>query len=151
MKKFVLFFSLLLVTGLLAINHADALNNQKDNGNKSVVTTVEWTDYWQPIYCNGVMIDYLTGTVTVHNIELYKNGINIGGNSHVYGEVTSNNGTGEVFKLHENDKGDWIQGTVTWHFNLKGNMGSHYIGSMTWDLVTGEITVHKAMCVGNKK
>ena len=33
--------------------------------------SVEFTgtfDYWQPVYCNGVQIDYLTGTTTYSGI-----------------------------------------------------------------------------------
>jgi hypothetical protein len=110
-------------------------------------------DYWQPVYCNGVQIDYLTGTTTYSGIEHYKNGVAIFQNYHNRGEVTSTI-TKEVFNVIETDKVFQLDQNsnftfCTWHFNLKGDQGSHYLGSMTWDLITGTMTVDKFVCVDN--
>jgi len=99
-----------------------------------------------------VEVDYLYGVVNNHYIFHFKDGIIIGANNHVFGEVTSG-ATGEVFTIHENDKFDYIQGIGTWHFNLVGNEGTHYIGAMTWDMINDpffeDIIVNKAVCPGN--
>jgi hypothetical protein len=110
-------------------------------------------DYWQPVYCNGVQIDWLTGTTIYSGIEHYKDGVAIFQNYHNRGEVASGI-THEVFKVIETDKVFQLDQnsnftTCIWHTNLKGDQGSHYLGTMTWDLITNIITVDKFVCVDN--
>ena len=103
-----------------------------------------WDGYWQPVYCDGVLVDDLSGTVTAHNIEFYRDGFMVSAIMHYYGQVVSLR-TGEVFKLNEIDKADNIDGNVTWHFNLNGDKGNHYIGWMRWDFVNDPVPL-KAQC-----
>jgi len=65
------------------------------------------------------------------------------------GKVTATGG--EEFKIHEKDVAVPDEnGTVYWHFNLKGNQGSHFVGRMIWDSVAGAMIIEKAICPGNK-
>jgi hypothetical protein len=77
------------------------------------------------------------------------------GNCHASGVAISEK-TGKVFTVKEKDFKQfypWL--AVTWSFNLNGNQGNHYIGTMTWDVVNdpnGEnFTVDKLVCVENGK
>ena len=98
------------------------------------------------LYCEGLVIDHLIGAPTITEIQFYEDGNLIGWVNHYDGEATSEK-TGEVFTIHENDKTRGfnntqpiIIGTTAWHFNLKGNMGHHYVGSMSFNWETGQDT-----------
>jgi hypothetical protein len=41
--------------------------------------------------------------------------------------------TGEVFKLNYKEKDNYEDLVTTWHFNLRGDMGTHLIYSITWE------------------
>ena len=142
--------SLCLVMGI-AITQLSA-QSDKGLGNKTLIETVVW-DYWQPVYCNGLEVDYLFGEVNARSISVFKNGILVKSMWHSYGNVTSD-ATGEVFTLLENSKTNIMTLISTWHFTLKGNEGTHYLGSMTWDQINDpnflDITVNRASCPGNK-
>jgi hypothetical protein len=107
-------------------------------------------EYWQPVYCEG-MEDYLTGSTIFSGIQHYnKDGIVIWQNFHNRGTAVSEK-TGELFNVEETDKQNPDIIYVNWSFNLKGDQGSHYLGSMTFDWASGEITVNKFVCVVNGK
>jgi hypothetical protein len=150
MKKLSIFLVLALL--LVLFSSIVMAQSQKALDNRTVVIPGTWPGYWQPIYCNGEMVDYLYGEVSNHMIMHFKNGENIRNNIHVFGQVTSG-ATSEVFTVHENDKVDNLTGIATWHFNLVGNEGTHYIGAMTWDMINDpffeDIVVNKAVCPGN--
>jgi hypothetical protein len=78
----------------------------------------------------------------------YKDGILIKAYEHAFGEVQSNKPPYEVFKVSENGKDDVNAETSTWHFNLIGDYGTHYIGAMTWNWITNETTVDRFVCLG---
>jgi hypothetical protein len=107
-----------------------------------------WAGYWQPVYCNDVLVDYLSGTINQHIVFFYKDGILIKAYEHAFGEVQSNKPPYEVFKVSENGKDDVNAETSTWHFNLIGDYGTHYIGAMTWNWITNETTVDRFVCLG---
>ena len=132
------------------------LSAQTSQNNYSEVTIWEWSGYWQPVYCNGNLVDELTGTLTVHTVDHVIKGVWTSLVSHVYGEVTSNY-TDEVFTNHEVGKGYPPLTLDTWHFNLIGNYGTHYIGSMKldygdyFDPSDDILTVDKLVCLDNRK
>ncbi|MEN8115821.1 MAG: hypothetical protein ABFS16_02520 [Bacteroidota bacterium] len=104
--------------------------------------------YWTPVFCDGEMVDYLeNGEIRIHFVyRLFKKGDLIFKEiDQIKGTVTSR--SGEVFKIRETDKwsyaGQWI---VTWKYNLIGNQGTHYIGTLTYNYATGELTVGKTVC-----
>ena len=124
--------------------------NGKD-GTGAVTFTSVWDGYWQPVYCNGVNVDNLTGTVTQHFVQIFKAGVFIKANARVTGEAVSENPPYEVFKVSEIDHADGATTTTIWHFNLIGNFGTHYIGTMVWNWETQEMWVDKAVCPSGKQ
>jgi hypothetical protein len=119
------------------------------DGTKSVVTTEIWPYYDSgPVFCNGQVVDELFGSVKLHHVWHFEDGIWVWANHTVDGEVSSIH-TNEVFKVKEIDKMDMIQERVPYHVNFIGNNGSHYIMSATFDWSTGITTINKAVCVEN--
>lgn len=105
--------------------------------------------YWSPVYCGEQFKEYLEGgTISVHYIVHYKNGKYQWETDQIKGEVKSQ--SGETFIISELDKtyftDHWY---LTWRFNLKGDRGTHYIGTLTYSYWTGETTVVKAVCPGD--
>ncbi len=149
--KTFLLLCLFLVIGLTQLfAQIPPLPPPPDNktGNGAVTYSYTWDAYWQPIDCDGFE-DNLIGIVSCRNVLFYKNGMPIRANTHIYGTVKSPK-TNEEFKLNEKDKGEYIgleQSMVYWHFNLIGNLGTHYIGAMTWNCLTGEMWFDKLICI----
>lgn len=106
------------------------------------------SEYWGPIYCDGEEVDFLEGGVLrVHYVSRYVAGVSYKEVTQLKGQVTSSK-TGEVFKVRETDKTFWEPGIyfITWHYNLIGNMGTHYNGTLTLNMFTGEITIGRTVC-----
>jgi hypothetical protein len=104
------------------------------------------SSYYTPVFCGDVMVDYLEGgVISVHYVVFRRDGKYQWETDKLKGEVTSQ--TGEVFKISELDKtyftDHWY---VTWHYNLIGNRGTHYIGTLTYSYWTGETTVGMTVC-----
>ena len=104
--------------------------------------------YWTPVYCDSQLVDFLEGGwLKVHYVVHYKDGKYKWETDQLKGEVTS--ASGEVFTITELDKtyftDHWY---VTWHFNLRGDRGTHYIGTLTYSYWTGETTIGMAVCPG---
>ena len=89
--------------------------------------TVPWK---VEVYCDGELTDYVEGVMKVHWV--FHAGEEFWQILQVKGTATSSK-SGEVFKYKEMDKKDFFDGPVTYHYNLKGNMGNHYIGTATVD------------------
>ena len=135
------------------------------NGTKSVAFTMNWDwigGYFTPVYCpneQGVLevADYVTGTLTAHAVWHFVNGQMRWYNVISHGEVIGE--SGETFTISEQDKGTYsaegIDLGATWHFNLKGDQGNHYLGSITWvgtaDPDYENLIINKAVCVEKKK
>jgi hypothetical protein len=126
------------------------LSAQSDT--KSISYSEEWSwGYFTPVYCNGVQVDYVTGYPIAHVTAHFVDGTPVSSNVITHGEVYGEHG--EVFKLSELDK-NYIGGT-TWHFNLRGNLGNHYMGTVIWDWINdpymANLVIDKAVCVENGK
>jgi hypothetical protein len=143
-------FLLLCLFLCIATTQLSAQNGK--NGTGTSVFTID-QGYWSPVYCTNeqgvlTLVDILEGTLTSKIEVHYKN------NQYQWymlewkGELTGLNQ--EVFQIHESDKidipnpGDW-----SYHFNLVGNKGSHYINSGTLNTVDWTVTVNKSVCLGN--
>jgi hypothetical protein len=140
MKTKTLLISILLMGGLAA---------GTSYGQKSNMATIQgWfmSSYWSPVFCGDNLVDLLEGgSISVHYV-IHRNA-----NAMFYeidqikGEVTSQ--TGEVFQIRETDcyyfTDHWY---LVWHFNLTGDRGTHYIGTLTYSYWTREITVRKTVC-----
>lgn len=128
-------------------------NVEYDQFYSEINRSYSWTQdliLWTPVYCDGELVDLLTGPVTAHFVAHVKDGEIVWYMFQMFGEVESDL-NGEVFTVHEKDKGILIpsQETYTYHVNLVGNMGSHYINKGTVDYETGEITVDFSVCPEN--
>ena len=138
-----------LATVLLFVM-SSAVLAQSANGsmNKTIHYRFEWSGWYLPVYCDGVQVDYLTGSVSVHWIDIItKNGVKY--TSHGKGEAVSSE-TDETFDIHEIDHGNYSNGIGILHANLIGSKGTHYITKMTFNVWTGTLlTVEKAICPGN--
>jgi len=127
----------------------DGQKQLKSNETKTYVFKNIDFEYWAPVICDGVEVDVLTGTIQANIIVHYDKGDLKWYMYHWDGEVTSDL-NGEVFQVHESDKiGIPIPDVYTYHFNLVGNMGSHYINFATLNMVDWTITVDNAVCPGN--
>ena len=84
----------------------------------------------------------------------YKDGNFIWGTSSLKVEAKSEK-TGEVFTGHANYKYTVATCLNTWHFNFKGDQGSHYIEFFTWNVCLDpnmeHIVLDKIVCVENGK
>jgi hypothetical protein len=143
--KTILLVSLFLGIGLTQLS---AQNGKNGTG---TITGTEEASYDQQIYCDGVLIDEIVGTIEYHYVLHFKNGEYDFVHNNATGEGTSVIFPYEVFKIHEIDKSEWEVNCIKWHFNLIGNMGSHYIGFVTWNFITNETTYDKLIIPGGKK
>ena len=125
----------------------------KGNDNR---TTVEWDvpwffDYYLEVDC-GDWTDLLIGEATAHVITHYKDGEAIGTIYHSTGTAKSEK-TGEEFNIREVSFDNFSEQVIDFHFNVKGNMGSHYIGRMSWEYESyddeGFLITRKFLCPGN--
>ncbi len=104
-------------------------------------------NYWSPVYCDGTLVDVLEGgVIRVHTVTHFnKDGYFTWEKAQIKGTVASS--SGETFTIKELDKtyftDHWY---VTWTYHLKGDEGSHYIGTLTYSYFDGSITVGKTRC-----
>lgn len=119
----------------------------QENSNKADQGWLVGT-YYSPVFCDGVMVDYLEGgEITVHYVfRMFKNGQFLAKEiDQIKGEVVSS--SGETFTIREIDKyiyeNNWL---LTWHYNLIGDRGTHYTGTLTYDYSSGEMTIGNTTC-----
>ena len=138
--KVFLFACLFIGIASLSVN-AQSKANKADQGWFS-------STYWSPVYCDGEVVDVLEGgSIMVHYVfRMFKNGDVLAKEvDQIKGNVAS--ATGEVFKIRETDKYFYIDHWVMeWHYNLIGDQGSHYTGTLFYDYSTGEITIGHTTC-----
>jgi hypothetical protein len=126
------------------------LSAQPDKYNPNRANVVWMTEqYWgAPVFCGGVNVNFLEGNLTFHYVFHNQSMVLI-----IHGEVKSTR-DGEVFKLCDIEKSGYspIPDNVTWHVNLKGNEGTHYILDCTIDPdYPDQVIVSKAICLENEK
>ena len=122
------------------------LNNNLLNSElnaKGVPETVDFSvshnftsGYWTPLICDGVEAGSLEGSLNVHCIMFGHYNPNYPGNLNRfvwqwmimnYSGSLTNPATGEIFTIKESDKVDAGYSSYTWHSNIIGDKGSHYI------------------------
>jgi hypothetical protein len=143
------FFLLCLLLGM-ASTQLSAQNSMNGTGSQPVKWV--WDTYYIdiPINCNEAVVDRLWGSVTVHQIDHYKNGVIIWAKEQFDGEATSQK-TGEVFKVKDIFEIDAITWEMEGHCNLIGSYGTHYILSYIYYSLTDTFEFVKATCPGNNK
>ena len=137
MKKLI-FFSLIA----FLLSSGFTLQSQAQNGTISYTYTGGYSAY---VYCNEVAVDQILGDVEWHVRDHYKDGVLVWSIYNASGSLTSENG--EVFVIHESDTIYWSQNEWTFHCNLIGNLGNHYILSGHGDPTTWEVFIDKANCL----
>lgn len=150
--KTAIMFGMMAFLILMGCSKADneSLNanaNQVKSAPQNGTVSYYWTGgYFTPLICGGVEIDYLSGNVDWHIRDHYKDGEIVWTIYNATGNLTSAN-TGEVFDINESDKVNVAAGEYTFHSNIIGNQGSHYILSGTGLLYyPWTVTVEKAVC-----
>lgn len=106
-----------------------------------------------PVYCDGVSGEVdrvILGDFTNRGVFHYDNGVAVWVSGSLTGDCTSKK-TGEVFTYKETDTRTLLDGTsYVVIFNLKGNMGHHYIGTFIVDFSDGQYILNpvviKAIC-----
>jgi len=139
MKARILFMACLFI-GIVT------MSAQAQDKAQSAVQGWVMSTYWSPVYCGDEMVDELQGgEIRMHYVYRYKKGVFFKEIDQIKGTVQSQ--SGEVFKIREVDKtyftDHWY---ISWHYNLIGDQGNHYIGTLTYSYFTGEITVGKTVC-----
>jgi hypothetical protein len=127
--KTFLLLCLFLGIGLTQISAQDF--SLPKNGENGSVPSRFTTWYWLPVYVDGVMVDELGGSVSWHVIIHYKDGNMITVFEKISDILITSSKTGEVFTGSEVDRQYALDQLGIWHFNLRGNQGTHYIGTLT--------------------
>lgn len=132
MKTFAILVSIVFCLAVMNVN-AQSISN-------------EFTTYTGIGFeCDGVY-DVAWGDATWHTVIHYNKDGNVDWfKMQVHSEEMVSQSTGEIFTLSYIDKEDgfWALGEVievTYHFNLVGDMGTHLIYSMTYEIDTATFT-----------
>lgn len=157
MKK-TIYFSLVAFLILLGCSKSDDVSvvNPDENQLKSTAEneSVSWYvsgGYGIPLVCDDVQVGYLFGwPIEWHIIDHYAKGQLVWTIYNTTGSLT-NRSTGEVFKIQESDRLIWTQGDYSFHANLVGDQGSHYILFGSFDPISFEVYVDKAVCPNGPK
>lgn len=124
------------------------LNAQKWNNGTTVTTqSGVWNGYEVPVYCDGTMVDDLTGTVNYLNYIFWKDGNWVREIHYIWGEVQSTKPPlFEVFKVFEIDHCIAATGIDKFKVYLIGNKGSNYAGTFLYYFNTGKLELVKMIC-----
>lgn len=136
-KSFLLIFCLFAGAALMSVS-------AQKNDSKSEQFWVK-AYYYTPVFCDGNWIDRVEGDLIIHVVNHYKNGEWVWQNLQINCEATGML-SGEKFKFHMTEKYSSVTGISNWRYNMKGDMGSHFIGSMTYNYSNGEFTINKTVC-----
>jgi hypothetical protein len=145
------FLLLCLFLGI-GLTQLSAQNGQKE----ATKTYSEWisTTWSDPVFCDGVLIDWLDCTMTFHHVAKFVKGEWL----HCYGVATGtavSGKNGELFTIKDFGKQDNnIMPDGSWeyvsniHFNAIGSSGTRYIvfATLYWD---GRVESARSVCLGN--
>jgi len=146
MKKtiyFILMGAFLILSGCSKsddiIPEDNLLESQLKSANTNTIQD-KWTitNYYTALICDGEVVDYVEGSIDGHFRVHMKDGIPEFAIVNYSGILVS--GNGEVLTVKESLKINFETYVQTVRWNIKGDNGSHYIGSgylywNTWDLV----------------
>jgi hypothetical protein len=101
--------------------------------------------FYTEVYCDGTILGTINGDLDFH----YVIHVDKDGNEtwilQAKGEGVAD-WSGETFVYKELDKIDYGTGIYAWTFHLKGNKGNHYMGHITWNMVTGAQIIGPTTC-----
>ena len=135
-KSFLVIFCLFAGAALMSLSAQD-----------KPITDQGWWNwpFFTEVYCDGVMLGTVSGDLDFHYVvHVSKDG----NETHIYqakGQGTCD-WSDEIFTYKEVDKINWGDGIYSWTYHLKGNMGSRFMGHITWNMNTGETVVGPTSC-----
>jgi hypothetical protein len=146
---------LLLLCLLIGMGLAVVSAQSSDKGDNRAISYNVQTVGWMAVYCDGFHED-LYSNLDTHIMEKYNDGKWVSLICQYKGEAISS--TGEVFKWSEVDKVEKLDVVAnqpfedTFHANLNGNQGSHYIlsGYVNYSVRPAIVIIDKALCLDNK-
>jgi hypothetical protein len=145
MKKTIC-FSLVAFLIVLGVAKSDVASAQSNPGSlQRTVPMFTTENYTIPIYCDGILVDILKGSVESFCRMHYENGVIVWMIHNFNGILTSK--SGEVFEFIGVRKIDSVEKEYTIHANIKGDLGSHYI--ILYSVNSGKLIIEKAICPGN--
>ena len=148
------FFMLCLLLGIgstqlyAQLQYPDPYAHNKHGTGATITTGGSEYWVWVPVFCNEEFVGLLSVDYTVHYLDHWKDGNWISYVISVQGEAKSE-ATGEIFEFNEQIKEygmttpPWI---LSWKLNLRGDKGSHYIMSVSWDITNDIFTIDKGLC-----
>lgn len=147
--KTFLLLCLFLGIGLTQLSAQTPPSNK--NGNGAIVDTREFDNFSFPVYCDGVIVDVLYGTVFIREVIIWKNGVWIKGNHRYSASDFKSSISDEVFKViiidHcVNTGGANPEGTGSLKVNFIGDQGSHYIGNFNYTFPNGSLELVNTIC-----
>jgi hypothetical protein len=144
------FFSILVALLIvLGVAKSDFVSAQSNPGSlQRTVPMFTPETYTIPIYCDGIIVDVLTGNVTSFCRMHYEDGVIVWMIHNIDGILKSTSLSGEVFEFTGVRKIESGK-EYTLHANIKGNQGSHYIILYSVNIITRLLTIEKAVCPGN--
>ena len=139
--------TLLLLCLFLGIGLTQLSAQNGKNGTGSVQVKSVWDSYNIPIpvICNGEEQDMLVGSVYLHGVMHFKDGVWLWNNVTYFGEVTSKK-TGVVYSVKDIFKISTYDLYGFGHCKLEGSDGSHYTLNYEYDLANDSFTFTKAVC-----
>lgn len=127
--------TLILACLLLGFGMTQLSAQNANNGNGTFTNDFVWDGYYVPVFSsNGELIDWLVGSVAVHQLYHFKDGVQVWKKESFNGEAVSvgldwDSGTGEVFFISDRTSIplESVPYVGVGHFNATGNQGTHYI------------------------
>jgi hypothetical protein len=138
---------------LLCLFIGTQLYGQPDNknGTGAIVDTRVFDNFGLPVFCDGVMVAVLYGTVFIHEVIIWKNGVWIKGNHRYSASDFKSSNSDEIFKVMIIDQcvntgGVNPEGTGSLKVNFIGDKGSHYIGNFNYTFPNGSLELVNMIC-----
>ncbi|MFO7668400.1 MAG: hypothetical protein R6W31_01960 [Bacteroidales bacterium] len=135
-KSFLLIFCLFAGAAMMS------LSAQSDT--KSFQGWWNWPFYTE-VYCDGAILGTVSGDLDFHYVVHVSKDYT---ETHIYQAkgLGTCDWSDETFTYKEVDKIDEGEGIYSWTYHLKGNLGSKFMGHVTWNMLTDEIIVGPATC-----
>jgi hypothetical protein len=121
------------------------------NGTGAIVGTRVFENFGLPVFCDGIFSDLLYGTVFVHEVIIWKNGVWIKGIHRYSAWDFKSSNSDEIFKVMIIDQcvntgGINAEGTGSLKVNFIGDKGSHYIGNFNYTFPNGSLELVNMIC-----
>ncbi len=121
------------------------------NGTGAIGDKRVFENFRFPVFCDGIFADLLYGTVFIHEVIIWKNGVWINGNHRYSAGDFQSSISDEVFKVMIIDQcvntgGVNPGGKGSLKVNFIGDKGSHYIGNFNYTFPNGSLELVNTIC-----